>query len=348
MHAELARPPQAVVMELVSGAMVARAIDTIARLGIPDRLARQPATIPELAQDCGMNVDALGRCMRALAAVEIFRADEADFWHNTPASEVLRADVPGSIRDWVGYAVNDANFRAWSHFPEVLRTGQPSFAEANGASFWNYLSREPDFSQSFDRAMAAMTRLVAPLVAGAYDFSRHGTLVEIGGGDGTLLAAVLNAHPGLRGVLLEAPSTAERASARLASAELLDRCEVVCGNMFEGVPLGHDAYLLKQVLHDWDDDEAGRILAHVRGAITEGGRLLLIESVLPDQGHDPSLAEWRDLHMLVLLGGRERTAGQWHRLLSCHGFALRELHALPGSLRIIEAVPATTDHATCA
>ena len=185
-----------------------------------------------------------------------------------------------------------------------------------------------------------MTRIAAPVVAGAHDFSRYGTVVDIGGGDGTLLAAVLNAHPGLRGVLLEAPQTAERARARLTSVALLDRCEVVSGNMFDGVPPGHDAYLMKQVLHDWDDDDAARILARVRTAIAEGGRLLLIESVLPDQGHDPSLAEWLDLHMLVVVGGRERTASEWQRLLSCSGFDLEEIHDLPGPLRLIEATPA--------
>jgi hypothetical protein len=330
--------PQAVVIELMHGAFVALMLRAVAELEIADRLGEEPRTSAELAAATGTDAGALGRTLRALAACGVVRVGEDGRWSNTPVGDTLRAGATGSVRDYVLMLPHEGNLRAWSRFADVLRTGLPSFEIANGCDHWAYLERDPDLGAGFHRAMSCLTAPIAVAVTRACDPRRFRSILDIAGGQATLLASLLEHAPAARGALLETRGAIAAARATLEARGLAGRVELVAGDMFEALPPGHDAHVLKHVLHDWDDERAGQILRRSRAAIAPGGRVLVVDAVLAG-GSEPNPAVFVDVHMMTVVGGRERTEPEWRALLHASGYRLDAIRSLPAAASVIEASP---------
>jgi hypothetical protein len=255
----------------------------------------------------------------------------------------LRADAPDSIRDAVLFLVGEWSWRAWGALLFSVRTGQPAFDRLFGMSNFAYWEHDPAAGAIHDAFFQTMAGRIHPAIVAAYDFARFGTLVDVGGGTGALLAAILQAHPALRGILFDRPQVVAGAAPVLAAAGVAERCTVIGGDFFAGAPTGGDAYLLKYILHDWDDARAGTILRHCRAVMERDARLLLVEHVLPDRLTVDALARRvtrLDLEMLILTpGGRERTAAEFRGLLQDAGFALQAVRPTASPLHILEATP---------
>jgi hypothetical protein len=332
-------PPPLQLLQLLQGYQVARALGTASELRVADILDGGPLPIDELAAQAGAHPEALGRLLRALASLGIFAQREDGRFEQTALSAPLSAKHPSSVRDYLLFTQADGPQRAWSRLTDVVRTGASLFEEENGQSCFSYLASHPEVARHFDRGMTQMSVGLLSAIGGVCNLSEVESLVDVGGGQGHLLAALLGAHPALRGVLFDLPHALPRAEEFLERAGLRARCEVVGGDFFSSVPSGHGAYLLKAILHDWDDSNARRILAAVRTAIPSHGRLLVIEALL-EPGNAPQPAKWLDLQMLVVLGGRERTRAEFERLFDESGFGLTGVTAIPGvGQRLIEAQP---------
>ncbi|WP_405721522.1 acetylserotonin O-methyltransferase [Streptomyces sp. NBC_01537] len=308
-----------------------------AELGIADLLAAGPRDAAGLATDTGTDPDALHRLLRFLAGQGIFTEDEAGRFSLTPTGDCLRSDHPQSLLDLLRWStVVSRTFQDARH---SLRTGLPAFPEAFGQPLFEYLRDHPEVGGHFNGAMAGFSRLESAAVTGAYDFSGARVVVDVAGGDGTLLADLLKAHPAAEGVLLEQPHVVEDAARRFEAEGLAARCRVTSGDFFEEIPASGDLYILKSIIHDWADDDALRILTACRRAMAPGSRLLLIEAVVPP-GNTPGEAKLRDVVMLTLLGGRERTQEEYAQLLGKAGLRLARVIGTRSPLQILEAVPA--------
>ena len=307
-----------------------------AELGIADVLAAGPRHYAEIARVTGTDAPTLFRLLRALASMGVFSRVDGDCFALTPLAEQLQTSVAGSLRPWA--VLTGRLYDTWAHLGHSVATGDTAFDHLHGMSVWDYRTRNPQEGRVFHDAMTANTALVASAVVNAYDFSRFGTLVDVGGGEGALIQAVLTANSKLRGILFDVLPAIHEAAASFAHAGLAERCQLLTGSFFESVPAGGDGYVLSRILHDWDDDQAIHILKTIRRAMTAGGRLLIIERVL--DAESPSVeATHADIHMLVMTGGRERTAAEFQALLAASDFEL--VRAIPtGSLvQIVEAVP---------
>jgi SAM-dependent methyltransferase len=324
-------------MQLLVGNQLQQAVHVAARLGIADLLAGGPRAAEELAREAGADPGALRRLLRALAALGVFAEEAGGSWALTPAAELLRAGQPGSMRAFALWS-GGVSYRVFGALEHSVRTGEPAFDRLFGAEFFEYLAAHPEDGAVFDEMMSWNTAPLAPLVA-ARGFAGTETVVDVGGGRGELVAGLLRAHPGMRGVLFDHPRVGPRAAAWLQAAGVADRCRVVCGDMLESVPPGGDAYLLKSVLHGLDDEAAARVLRNCRRAMHGGGRLLLVEFVLPP-GNEPFPGKLMDLLMLVGGRGRERTEEEFRSLLAGAGFLLADLVPTPYGLSVIEAGPA--------
>jgi hypothetical protein len=333
---------------LLSGYQLSAAIGALARLGVADALAKGPLTLPALAARVGADPEALRRTLAALSDVGLFEIVSPACVALTPLGRLLRTDTPGSVRRAAIATTEEWRWRAYGHFTHSLRTGEPGFKVAHGSGFWEYLDRHGDIAEWFNSAMSRISSInAAPLVA-QYDFAGIERLVDVGGGHGELVQAVLQAHPAMRGVVYDLPNVVKGAAARLSGTTVADRCETIPGDFFTGVPPGGDAYLLSWVLHDWDDESAIRILRNCQAVLPDGGRVLVIEMIVPVPD-DPEttisptvsrLAKESDLEMLVVVGGRERTLSEYASLLGSADLRLSAvvvLDGLPWSL--IEATP---------
>lgn len=333
-------PPSVAMMELSRGFVVPRAIYAAASLGIADHLADGPRSVAELAAATGADARSLYRLLRALASVGVFRERRDGQFALTLLAATLRRAAPGSIRDFVLFhGSTELQWLPWGELPHSVRTGRSAFERVHSRPLFEHLAQHPDEARVFAAAMAWLTGQFAAALLAAYDFAPLPRVVDVGGGNGRLLTAILQAHPTLRGTLFDRPSVVDRAHALLKARGVAERCAVVGGDFFAAVPEGGDAYLLKNVVHDWDDERALVILTNCRRALGEGGRLLLMESVIPP-GNGPSLGKLLDLDMLVTTsGGRERTAAEFRLLLAAAGFRLTRIIATAAPLSVIEAVP---------
>jgi hypothetical protein len=329
-------PPSAVLMEIASSGWRPRALGVVARLGIADLMASGPRDVADLAREAEVNEDALHRVLRALAHDGIFDMPAPRRFGLTSLSEPLRSDHASSMRHVV--MMMDAGYRheSWSRIDESVKTGEPVFRKIHGRDLWSYFEDHPQDGRVFHRAMAEITRTVAPLCAAAYDFGRFTSIVDLGGGDGELIACLLKAHPSLRGVILDFEASMAEAPEVLRRAGVEDRCRLEVGNMFEGVPAGHDAYLMKNIVHGFADAELTPLFALLRQAMKAGTKLVLLEMLVPDEpgGVHPSFL---DLEMLVGSGGRERSQGEYAALLAKNGFALEEVARTPSPIAVIVA-----------
>jgi predicted O-methyltransferase YrrM len=329
--------PRDSLLGMTNAFQVSQAIYVAAILGIADLLEDRPKSVDELAEATGTHAPTLYRLLRALASVGIFSETDGRFGM-TPLAEYLHTDTPGSLRNIVMLIGQQPFWRSWGHLLHSVRTGESAFRELHGMVLWEYWAAHPEKAAVFDAAMTSLSSGVVDALVGSYDFSGTRTLADIGGGQGELLARILAAYPALRGILFDQPDVVRSAGALLERAGVADRCEVVGGSFFETVPAGADAYLLKSVIHDWDEEAAIEILRTCRAAMDEHGRLLVVERVIRP-GNDPDPAKFSDLNMLVIPGGRERSAEDFERLYAEAGFEVSKTIHTGSPYNIIEGTP---------
>jgi hypothetical protein len=302
-------------------------------------LAAGPQPVEQIAQRVGAHRSALYRVLRALGDVGVVAELENRQFALTPLSELLRSDVPGSLRGWATMVGMPFHRYPWTDLYETVLTGESAFDRVHGTKVFDYLAEHPEDAAIFDAAMTSISTNESVSIAKAYDFSRFNTIVDVGGGRGGLLAAILSANPHLQGVLFDVPTVVAGIDDELAAAEVVGRCEVVSGDFFDSVPDGADAYLLSAIIHDWDDDQAVQILRTCRAAMTDRACVLLAEIVLP-VGPAPSMGKLADLEMLVMTaGGRQRTEAELRALLGRAGLRLTRTIPSTSMVSLVEAVP---------
>ncbi|MGQ0576543.1 MAG: methyltransferase [Pseudonocardia sp.] len=324
---------------LVRGYQRSRALVVAAELGIADLLGDGPRDADDLAAVTAAHAPSLYRLLRALASIGIFHEDDGRRFALTPVGEYLRRDHPQSVDPIVRMFCADHEWRAWGELGHSIRTGGSAAVHALGMGKWDHLRRHPADGEVFDAAMRTLSRGNVAGVLAAHDFGRYGVIADVAGGTGALLAGLLAAHPGVRGVLCDQPHVVAEAGPVLGAAGVEDRVVLVAGDFFAAVPEGADAYVLSRILHDWDDDDAVRILRTVRAAAKPEARLLVLDGVVGPPNEDP-LVKFLDLVMLVSLGGRERTEPEWRALLAAGGFTLVGATRATPNMHVIEATPA--------
>jgi precorrin-6B methylase 2 len=330
-------PPVRTLGRLANGSRVSQALHVAATLGIPDLLRDGPLSADVLAERSGAHAPSLYRLLRALAAVGVFEEHDDRTFASNPLADALRSDADESLAGWAAFVGTPTYWDAWGELLHSIRTGENAFRHLHGVDVWEYRAARPEEGATFDRAMADLTRTANRALLDAYDFGRFNTLVDVGGGRGALLAGVLARHPDLRGVLFDQPHVVDTARETFAQAGVSDRVQVVGGSFFEGVPAGGDAYVLKWIVHDWEDEEAAAILRRCREALGDGGRVVVIERVL-GQG-DRAEAAFSDLNMLVMPGGRERTEDEFAALFAAAGLRQAAITPTAGALCLIDAEP---------
>lgn len=335
----VARNPSAELMRLVNGYRVSQAIHVAATLGIADLLKEGPRSADDLAAATDSHAGTLYRVLRALAAVGVFREQADRRFSLAPMGQCLRSDAERPVGPYAVFVGRPHHWRAWGDLLHSTRTGENAFRHVHGVGVWEYLGSHPDEGAVFDRGMTGNSRGVAEAILAAYDFSPFGRVVDVAGGQGALLAAVLAAHRAVRGILFDRPEVVARARPVLEAAGVADRCEVVGGSFFEAVPEGGDAYLLKHILHDWDDPASLAVMKACRRASRSEGKLLVMERVVapPNEGPETKIS---DLNMLVSPGGQERTGEEFAALLAAAGFRMEGTVEVDARLSVIEAVPA--------
>jgi hypothetical protein len=339
-----ALPASAQILEMSYTALVIyRAVYVAAKLGIPDLLQDRQLSSDEIAQATSMHPGALYRLLRALSSAGFVSELPERRFALTPLGSALRSDVPGSMRAWVIFSGEPFYLQAWQEILYSIQTGKPAFEKVHGMPGFDYLRQHPEAATLFDEAMTSLSAGEAQAVVRAFDFSGFRTLVDVGGGHGTLLTTILKANPQLHGVLFDQPQVVGGARNRIASEGLAHRCDVAAGDFFQSVPGGGDAYILKFILHDWDDEHSIAILRNCRQTMTEEARLLVVEMVVPPPG-EPHYAHYSDLEMLVMLGSQERTLEEYAALFNQAHLKLGRVVPTqePLSLEplsIVEAVP---------
>ena len=307
---------------LLMGFVVSRALQVAAELGLADALAGGPMDRDALARDVGAHADTMSRLIRTLASCGIFKQLPDGRVANTTRSECLRSDAPGSLRDLARMHGGSPMWQAWTGLEHSVRCSEPAFAHVHGSPMFEYLAQHCESACRFDNAMAASSRLINEALVEAYEWGRFGTLVDVAGGLGSTLAAILRANPTVQGVLFDLPHVIEHGRDHLAQQGVAARCRAQAGSFFDTVPSGADAYFMKHIIHDWDDENCLRILRNCRAAMPDHAKLLVCERMIPpDDG--PSLAKTMDLVMLVLTdGGRERTEQEFQELFARAGLRL--------------------------
>jgi hypothetical protein len=341
LHAALLRaaegviPGEFAVFEHIGGFWKTQLVYVAARLRFADHLEEGPLTAEELARRAGADADAVRRTMRALVAIGVFAYEDGRFKNNR-VSLPLRSNVPGSMRDVAQYFGARSNMHAWADFETTVKTGENAFERVHGCTMWQHHQRFPEEGKTFAASMASVTALDAPGIAGAYPF--HGSICDVGGGRGTLLAEILARTPRTRGVLFDEAHVLEQAGPILAERGVADRVDRIAGSFFDQVPSGCDIYMLKDILHDWDDARALSILRTVRRAMRTGAKLLVLEVLLePDELDAP--ASLLDVHMMTATcNGRQRSERELGALFAASGLSLAGTHVTPMPVSVVEAV----------
>jgi SAM-dependent methyltransferase len=332
------RPADA-LRRLVDGYQVSQAIHVAATLGVADLLADGPRASDDLADESGAHPPSLYRLLRALASMGVLREEDGRRFALTPLGDCMRSDAPEPVGAWAAYIGRLYRWQAWGHLLHSVRTGENAFRHVHGVDVWEYRARLPEEGAIFDRAMMDGSLAVVRSLLEAYDFGRFETVVDVGGGRGAFLAALLNEYPSMQGVLFDQPQVVSEAEEVFRNAGIAGRCRAVGGSFFDAVPDGGDAYVLQEVLHDWDDEEAATILRACRRAVRPEGVLIVVERELGPPNESPE-AKLGDLNMLVGPGGRERTIDEYGGLLAAAGFRLSRVTPSRSGLDVVDAVPA--------
>jgi hypothetical protein len=324
---------------MITAFRVSDLVATAAEFRLADYLAGGPKSSAELARLCGAHPEMLHRVLRALARIELVRQEGDGRFALAPLGEPLRTDVPDSLYRMARLWGSDLFKLTWMRLSHSVRTGQSAQEHLYGLRQFDYLATQPGVAAIFNEGMLAGTLTVAAAVVDAYDFAPFKTVIDVGGGSGALAATVLRANPAMRGIVFDLPFCHQGAIEYLTSAGVTDRCQFVPGDFFEAIPSGADAYVLKFILHDWEDEKCAQILKACRAAVSGEAKLLLVESVLPPDGGPLTDAVFGDVTMIVHTGGRERTEAEYASLLDTAGFRLTRVVPTRVAQSVIEAVP---------
>ena len=338
MKMNLAPPPPQQMMELITGYWRSQAVGVAARLAIADRLGDGPKTVATLAAETATNEAALFRLLRGLASFGVFEETVPRTFGLTPLADTLRSNVPGSMRDFAMAETAPGHWLPWGNLDEAVRTGERATPAALGCEIFEWYGTHPVEGAAFSGAMGNLSALAAQEVGRVLPLPEKATVVDVGGAHGTLLAGVLNANPAARGVLTDLPHVIADAPRALAAMGIAGRAEAVAGDFFQAVPEG-DVYLLKQVLHDWSDEQCVTILRNCARAMKPGGKVAVVEMVVPEDG-TPSLAQIMDLNMLVMLPGRERTEAEFSALFQAAGLSAANVMPTHSPFSLVEATMA--------
>jgi hypothetical protein len=322
---------------MLSAYWISKCLSVAAKLGLADLLKDGSRTPDDLAKATQTHGHSLYRMLRALASVGVFAEDEQGRFGLTPLANQLRSDIPGSQRS-LAIITGSEFFLSWSELEHCLRTGETGFDRLFGKGLFDYLAEHREQARIFDEAMVGVHGAESAGMCDVYDFAGLSTLVDVGGGNGSLLTTVLQRTPSLQGILYDLPHVIERAKANLQAAGLSARCRTEAGSFFNRVPAGGDTYLMRHIIHDWDDERSLTILRNVRKVIPQAGKLLVVEGVIPP-GNGPSATKLLDLNMLVIPGGMERTQGEYRALFARAGFSLTRIVPTRTEVSVIEGVP---------
>ncbi len=329
-------PPEQVLLQMAVGKWVCQALKVAAELGVADLLAGGPRSVDEIAHGTGSNHDALYRLLRALAALGVFTERGDRSFENNALSTALRSDVPRSARAMVRWLGEEAAWHAWADFAHSVRTGEPAFDHFHDEQVFDYFAKNPLSAKIFNAAMTSFSASTGPAVARAYDFSGIGKLVDVGGGHGGLLLAIAERFPAIDCVLFDRPEVIAGAGLVLSTSRHAARIETRSGDFLEGVPEGADAYIMKHIIHDWDDERCVRILGHCAAAATKEGRVLVVDQVVTDRP-ESAFSKIMDLEMLAMTpGGRERTELEFRDLFEQAGLVLTRVVPTDSLVSIVE------------
>jgi hypothetical protein len=332
-------PAHVQLIQMCAGGWVAAAVYAAAKLGIADHLADGARSAADLASATGTHAPSLYRFLRTLGGFGIVTESEGQRFALTPLGEALKKDAPGAAAATLIAFGGPAFWHTWEEILYSIETGKPAFDKVWGMPIFDYFAQHPEAASYFSQAMVGFHGSEPPTVADAYDFSRIGTVVDVGGATGNMLAAVLLRHPGVRGVLFDLPHVVGDAPALLAARGVDARVTIETGSFFERVPTGGDAYILSHIIHDWSEAQCLTILGHCRDAMGPDGRLLIVETVLPE-GDTPHQGKLQDLVMLVFPGGQERTEPEYRELLAKAGLRLTRVVPTTSAVSIVEAMRA--------
>lgn len=331
-------PPDAFLINMAFGALLSQALYVVAKLSLADLMASGPQPVAELAASTGAHERSLYRVLRSLAGVGVFQEVEPKVFALTTIGEALRSDAPNSVRNGVIFMGEAWHWQVWGNMIHSVRTGEAAWKQTHGVEVFDYFMTNPEQAEIFNRAMTDMSMSTAPVVVEAYDFSGFETLADIAGGHGFLLSQILKANPGLKGILFDMQHVLAGADAILEREGVAARVDKVTGDFFASVPSA-DAYIMKHIIHDWDDERATTILKNINEAMKPGGRLLIVETVIPE-ANEPHYSKLLDLEMLISPGGVERTANEYEKLLAQAGLKLARIIPTRSPFSIIEAIKA--------
>ena len=324
------------IMQLSTGYIASTCVYLAVKLRLPDLLAAGPRSAAELARELNVNDDALFRVLRTLVSLGLFEEKNPRTFANNLASSMLRSATPGSMYEMALWMSDPFHFRVYANALHSVQTGQPAVEKTFGIPVFEWFPKNPEESDVFNNAMTMFSAMVIPAVLEVYDFNGIGTLVDVAGGHGRVLTSILEQYPSMRGVLFDLEHVLAGARPVIESRGLSNRCRTVAGDFFTAVPEGGDAYIMKHIIHDWDDERATVILKNIRTAMNRGGRVILLDSVVP-AGSQPDFSKIIDLEMLLMPGGRERTEQEFRDLFDRAGFELTRIIPTKSPLSVIEA-----------
>lgn len=338
--ADIQIPPDAQLLQLATGAFISQAVYVAAKLGIADLLSDGPRSVEYLAVATSTHERSLYRVLRSIAGLGVFTENEDGTFANTPMSESLRSDHPRSTRDLTIWINEEEHWRVYGHLMHSVRTGTPAFEKVHGEPIFPYLFKtNVELGEIFNRAMTSISHQSIGPVLDAYDFSEAGVIADIAGGYGHLLGAVLEANKDAKGILFDLDMVLKGAPEMLNKYGVADRVELCEGDFFNSIPVTADIYLLKHIIHDWDDERNGKILGNIRASMPASAKVLIIDAVLSDR-NVPDLGKVIDIEMLMLPGGMERTSSEFASLLEASGFRMTRIIPTMGPMSIVEAVKA--------
>ena len=332
---EAAPPPPVQMMQMLAGFQISQALYVAAKLGIADRLLNGPRSVPDIADAIGADPSALGRLLRTLASLGVFTESEPGVFGVTPLGRTLASEEPGSVRE-MALMWMETHYDPFSRLIDTVKSGATAADLHYGEPFFDWISKYPDQVSQFTKAMANLTTGIKAGAVTAYDFNGAGTIVDIGAADGALLAQILAGAPSATGVAFDLPHVIADAGPAIKGHGLDDRLRAESGNFFEAVPAGADTYLLSLVIHDWDDERAGKILENIRKAAKPGATILALEPVMP-AGDEPHMSKMLDLTMLAMTGGLERTEDEHRQLFERAGLTFQRIIPTPTPVSFVVA-----------